>query len=292
MPSASRHTLRAAACSPSAACCWPAPARLHDDAGNGGAEAGRIQAHPRGARSSRRKQHDQDARPTEEREAMTAHPARRPQRQAATSPARSAARRWTPSSATASTARRGAATAPTRPRATSPTMSKRARRPAVRAAGQSRLGQPRGRGRLLRPAADRGRDRRRRRPQRLRQRRKRGAAGSAAQPGQRRVGQHRRRRDDAAANAAKGKKAKAGGQGLEQGRRQGRRQDQQRDGPPGDRLQADARRRSKKTPSWSKKTPNRSGANYIKAQQNLPDVIVVGGDPSEAPGGAGGAGEP
>ena len=29
--------------------------------------------------------------------------------------------------------------------------------------------------------------------------------------------------------------------------------------------------------------PEQTGANYIKAQQNLPDVTVVGGDPSEAP---------
>jgi hypothetical protein len=29
--------------------------------------------------------------------------------------------------------------------------------------------------------------------------------------------------------------------------------------------------------------PEQVGSDYIKAQQNLPDVIVVGGDPSEAP---------
>lgn len=29
--------------------------------------------------------------------------------------------------------------------------------------------------------------------------------------------------------------------------------------------------------------PEQTGENYIKAQQNLPDVIVVGGNPSEAP---------
>jgi hypothetical protein len=38
--------------------------------------------------------------------------------------------------------------------------------------------------------------------------------------------------------------------------------------------------------------PEQSGENYIKAQQNLPDVTVVGGDPSEAPAASGGAGEP
>jgi predicted hydrocarbon binding protein len=38
--------------------------------------------------------------------------------------------------------------------------------------------------------------------------------------------------------------------------------------------------------------PEQAGENYIKAQQNLPDVTVVGGDPSEAPAAAGGAGEP
>jgi hypothetical protein len=38
--------------------------------------------------------------------------------------------------------------------------------------------------------------------------------------------------------------------------------------------------------------PEQTGDNYIKAQQNLPDVTVVGGDPSSAPAAPGGAGEP
>jgi hypothetical protein len=38
--------------------------------------------------------------------------------------------------------------------------------------------------------------------------------------------------------------------------------------------------------------PEQTGSNYIKAQQNLPDVIVVGGDPSAAPAAPGGAGQP
>lgn len=38
--------------------------------------------------------------------------------------------------------------------------------------------------------------------------------------------------------------------------------------------------------------PEQVGSNYIKAQQNLPDVIVVGGDGSEAPASGGKAGEP
>jgi hypothetical protein len=38
--------------------------------------------------------------------------------------------------------------------------------------------------------------------------------------------------------------------------------------------------------------PEQTGDNYIKAQQNLPDVIVVGGDPSSAPAAPGGAGQP
>ncbi len=39
--------------------------------------------------------------------------------------------------------------------------------------------------------------------------------------------------------------------------------------------------------------PEQTGSNYIKAQQNLPDVIVVGGDGSgEAPASGGKAGEP
>jgi hypothetical protein len=38
--------------------------------------------------------------------------------------------------------------------------------------------------------------------------------------------------------------------------------------------------------------PEQTGDNYIKAQQNLPDVIVVGGDPGSAPAAPGGAAEP
>lgn len=38
--------------------------------------------------------------------------------------------------------------------------------------------------------------------------------------------------------------------------------------------------------------PEQSGENYIKAQQNLPDVIPVGGDPSEAPPVPTGKGQP
>jgi hypothetical protein len=38
--------------------------------------------------------------------------------------------------------------------------------------------------------------------------------------------------------------------------------------------------------------PEQVGSDYIKAQQNLPDVIVVGGDPSEAPAAPSGQGQP
>jgi hypothetical protein len=38
--------------------------------------------------------------------------------------------------------------------------------------------------------------------------------------------------------------------------------------------------------------PEQTGENYIKAQQNLPDVIVVGGDPSSTPPASGGKGQP
>ncbi|HEU4944648.1 MAG TPA: hypothetical protein VFT10_05750 [Solirubrobacterales bacterium] len=38
--------------------------------------------------------------------------------------------------------------------------------------------------------------------------------------------------------------------------------------------------------------PEQTGDNYIRAQQNLPDVIVVGGDPGSAPAAPGGATEP
>jgi hypothetical protein len=38
--------------------------------------------------------------------------------------------------------------------------------------------------------------------------------------------------------------------------------------------------------------PEQAGESYIKAQQNLPDVTVVGGDPSEAPAAPTGSGQP
>jgi hypothetical protein len=38
--------------------------------------------------------------------------------------------------------------------------------------------------------------------------------------------------------------------------------------------------------------PEQVGDDYIKAQQNIPDVVVVGGDPGSAPAAPGGAGEP
>ncbi len=38
--------------------------------------------------------------------------------------------------------------------------------------------------------------------------------------------------------------------------------------------------------------PEQSGENYIKAQQNLPDVTVVGGDPDEAPAAPSGGAQP
>jgi hypothetical protein len=38
--------------------------------------------------------------------------------------------------------------------------------------------------------------------------------------------------------------------------------------------------------------PEQTGSNYIKAQQSLPDVIVVGGDPGSAPAAPSGKGQP
>jgi hypothetical protein len=38
--------------------------------------------------------------------------------------------------------------------------------------------------------------------------------------------------------------------------------------------------------------PEQTGKSYIEAQQNLPDVIVVGGDPGSAPPAPGGKGQP
>jgi hypothetical protein len=38
--------------------------------------------------------------------------------------------------------------------------------------------------------------------------------------------------------------------------------------------------------------PEQVGSDYIKAQQNIPDVVVVGGDPGSAPAAPEGAGEP
>jgi hypothetical protein len=38
--------------------------------------------------------------------------------------------------------------------------------------------------------------------------------------------------------------------------------------------------------------PEQTGKSYIEAQQNLPDVITVGGDPSSTPAAPGGKGQP
>ncbi len=58
------------------------------------------------------------------------------------------------------------------------------------------------------------------------------------------------------------------------------------------RLQTATEEKTEEDTKLVEENPEQTGDNYIKAQQNLPDVIVVGGDPSEAPAAAGGAGEP
>ena len=62
------------------------------------------------------------------------------------------------------------------------------------------------------------------------------------------------------------------------------------DRPPGHRLQSRPRRRNEEDTKLVEENPEQAGDNYIKAQQNLPDVIVVGGDPAApaAPSGRGG----
>lgn len=54
--------------------------------------------------------------------------------------------------------------------------------------------------------------------------------------------------------------------------------------PPPEKIEEDTR--------LVEENPEQTGSNYIKAQQNLPDVIVVGGDPGSAPAPSGKAGEP
>jgi len=54
--------------------------------------------------------------------------------------------------------------------------------------------------------------------------------------------------------------------------------------PPAEKIEEDTR--------LVEANPEQTGDNYIKAQQNLPDVIVVGGDPGSAPAAPGGAAEP
>ena len=136
-------------------------------------------------------------------------------------------------------------------------MSKKARRPLLRAPAKDRLRQPRGGGRLLRPAADRGRARGRGRAQRQRQRRKRGAAESPAQQPARRRGQHRRGYDRRRGQLRQRQKSQERAAKAEQGRRQSAGQNQQRDRPRSRTGYKPPAKRSKKTPNWSKKTPNR-----------------------------------
>lgn len=95
----------------------------------------------------------------------------------------------------------------------------------------------------------------------------------------------------AAANSAKGKKAKAAaksskGDGKVLAKTSNGTVHEVGTGykPPAKKVEEDTR--------LVEANPEQSGENYIKAQQNLPDVTVVGGDPSEAPAASGGAGEP
>ena len=72
------------------------------------------------------------------------------------------------------------------------------------------------------------------------------------------------------------------------GERQSRRQDQNGDRPPGDRLQSRREEKVEEDTQMVEENPEQTGDNYIKAQQNLPDVTVVGGDPGAAPAPTGG----
>ena len=159
----------------------------------------------------------------------------------------------------------------------------RARRKPPRPPAKGALEQPGCGGRLLRPAADRGGDRGRGRPQRRRQRRQRGAAPSRSHRQETAQDQHGCR-DPRQLRRAPARKHKVK-QGKKASKGAGKVVAQTSNGTVHQvaGFEAEASRRPKKTPSWSKPTPNRQGENYIKAQQNLPDVTVVGGDPSEAP---------
>ncbi len=96
----------------------------------------------------------------------------------------------------------------------------------------------------------------------------------------------------AAANSAKGKKAKAAAAKSSKGA--GKALAKTSNGtvhevgagykPPAKKVEEDTR--------LVEENPEQVGSNYIKAQQNIPDVVVVGGDPSEAPATSGKAGEP
>ena len=161
-------------------------------------------------------------------------------------------------------------------------MSKKARRPLAAAAGQGGLGQPRRRGRLLRPAADRGRARGRGRPQRLRRRRQRGAAAGAAPPG-------RGGRPAPAPPPTRGRRRRERQESSQSRQRPTRKAEARSiaktDNGPVHQVtgfkadQGEDRRRH----ADRRRKPRTGGRDYIKAQQNLPDVIVVGGDPGAAP---------
>jgi hypothetical protein len=94
----------------------------------------------------------------------------------------------------------------------------------------------------------------------------------------------------AAASSGKGSKAKAAGKSTKGG---GKVVAKTSNGdvhqvtgykPPPEKVEEDTR--------LVEANPEQTGDNYIKAQQNLPDVTVVGGDPGSAPAAPGGAGEP
>ena len=106
-------------------------------------------------------------------------------------------------------------------------------------------------------------------------------------------GQHRRRNRRAPRrNSAKANKAKAAAKAATRATARSLAKTSNGDRPRSDRLQADAAKKIEEDTQAGRRKPRTDRRNYIKAQQNLPDVIVVGGDPSEAPAAPDGAGEP
>ena len=177
-------------------------------------------------------------------------------------------------------------------------MSKKSRRPLTRAQAE-RLGrrQPRRRGRLLRAAADRGRARGRGRAQRAPATRTKTALLKALHQAESSRSRRRRsRRGTATGRPPRRQKSQSRGERRQKRRQRPREEIESGEETPRTKAARDATKTQERDASTRstgykaaegsveedtklvEENPEQTGENYIKAQQNLPEVMVVGGE--------------